>query len=115
VEIERWGLWTVAIASDFKKQLIEVFEVMKGSPWAGISFATRHPPQSAEVQKLQGDTMAIAKSYGCVGAAVVAESALAAMNMRRLTHESHMDIARVFTDEREARVWVTGLGLGAKP
>jgi len=50
-----------------------------------------------------------------VGAAVVAESALAAMNMRRLTHESHMDIARVFTDEREARVWVTGLGLGAKP
>ena len=114
VEIERWGLWNVAIASDFKTQLLEVCELMKSAPWAGLSFASRHPPQSAEVQRLQGDTMAVAKSYGCARAAMVAESALAAMMVRRLTQENHMDIARVFTDEREARAWLAEGGFGAK-
>jgi hypothetical protein len=114
VEIERWGVWTVAIASDFKKQILEVCEVMKTAPWAGLSFATRHPPQSAEVQRLQGDTMAVARSYGCVRAAMIAESALAAMMIRRLTQENHMDVARVFTTEREARAWLAEGGFGTK-
>ncbi|HEY2365098.1 MAG TPA: hypothetical protein VGH87_01885, partial [Polyangiaceae bacterium] len=115
VEIERWGMWTVGLASEFKKQLLEVCELMKSAPWAGLSFATRHPPQSAEVQQLQGDTMTVAKSYGCARAAMIAESALAGMMIRRLTQENHMDIARVFTSEREARAWLAEAGFGAKP
>lgn len=84
---------------------------MKGKPWAGITFATRHPPQNEEVQKLQGDTMAAAKSMGVVRAAMVVESALAAMMVRRLTQQNHLDVARIFTDEAEARAWIAELDL----
>jgi serine/threonine-protein kinase len=112
VEIERWGLWTVPLAAEFKRELLEVCEQMKGAPWAGLSFASRHPPQSPEVQQYQSDTMAVAKSFGLVRAAMVADSALSAMMVRRLTQQSQMDVARVFTSEREARAWLAELRLG---
>ena len=109
LKVERWGLWEPALAGEFKATILNACEELRGEPWLSLSIATKHPPQSPEVQAFQGETLAVAKTYGLVRAAMVAESALAAMMIRRLTQEAHLDVARIFTSEVDARTWLAEL------
>jgi serine/threonine-protein kinase len=107
VELEAWGLWEIPLARAFADDMHRLFDEMSSKPWTVISLSRRNPPQRPEVQELRREVMRRSLSVGIRRNAIVLDSAIGTMQIRRLWTESGAgETVRFFTDEAEARAWL---------
>jgi serine/threonine-protein kinase len=114
VQLEIWGLWDVPLARAQADDMHRLFAEMGTAPWTVISLSQRNPPQKAEVQEIRREVMRKSLSVGVVRSAIVVDSAIGQMQIRRLwTEVGALDTTRFFTDEAEARAWLAEVKVGA--
>jgi serine/threonine-protein kinase len=107
LRFEFWGLWDLPLAEQFREAVLTAYRVLEPvRPWVALSDSTRWVPQRAEVQEVHKQAMALAPSFGFTKAAILVNSALSQMQIRRLFEEAKNPAIRFFQDERDALAWI---------
>jgi hypothetical protein len=105
VHMKLWGVWQPDVAREFHARVTDAGGQFKGRDWAIIADSSRFGPQSQEVARLRGETMAAARSLGCGKIASIGSSVVHAMQFKRISEESHVG-SGVFGDEKAALGWI---------
>lgn len=108
-----WGFFSIELGVAYRKAMMEGMDRLRGGSWAVLSDRRKMKPQRDEVLELMSEIMTHATSHGRTHAAVIVDSSIAGMQMRRLANETHAN-QKQFTDELSARAWLKTLGLGGK-
>ncbi len=107
LKLEFWGLWNMAIAQRFRVEVTRAYDEMGATPFVCLSQSRRYLPQKEDVQAIHREVMGIALRSGLVRVAVLVDTALSQMQIRRLFEEAgsppHL---RFFTDEAAANAWL---------
>jgi serine/threonine-protein kinase len=108
-----WGMWDVATARAFGNEVLRGYERMRGRPWVALSNARKYPPQKADVQAIHSEAIGRAFTFGLVRVAVLVDTALSQMQIRRLFEEAGSPPNLRFTsDEAEANAFLAEAKLG---
>ncbi|WP_394840758.1 hypothetical protein LZC95_27250 [Pendulispora brunnea] len=105
LRVRGWGVWTVALASAYREDMIRAFARLRGKPWAILADRTGSTVQSEEVANIVADVMSRATAAGRVRAAVLVDSATTLLQWRRIAREQHVE-QRAFHTEASALEWL---------
>jgi hypothetical protein len=96
--------------------LLRAFDAMAGGTFVVFVWSRRNMPQKDDVQSVRREMMRLGREKGALRSAVLVDSALSQMQIRRLFEEAGvpLDILRFFTDETEARTWLAEVEPRAK-
>ena len=105
--LELWGLWDATVARAFRTEALAAYAEMGHGPWFVLSQSRRYMPQKDEIQAIHEECTTVALSQGLARVAVLVDSALSHVQIRRLLEEAgsppHL---RFFTDEEDALAWL---------
>jgi len=105
VHMKLRGVWDIVTAEAFCAAILGIGRELAGRPWAILADSTEFRAQSPEVARLRQDTMVKLRTLRCEKIAVVAASAVYAMQFKRITEDSHVGNG-VFPDEKSALDWI---------
>jgi hypothetical protein len=107
LHLEFWGLWDMPLTRSFRTEVLAAYAEMGKGPWFALSQSRKYVPQRDDIQEIHKQCIAAGLSQGLTRIAVLLDSALGQMQIRRLFEEAgsppHL---RFFTDEAEARAWL---------
>jgi hypothetical protein len=107
LRIRAWGLWSIDLAEEYRKGMMEAFRALRGRPWDVLSDRRRTWIQSEPVRAIMSDVMNRATKMGRQRAAVLVTGAAAKLQMRSLAAETRI-VQRQFENEEDALDWLIG-------
>jgi hypothetical protein len=105
VHMKLRGIWDIATAEAFCSIIRGIGKGLSARPWAILADSREFSAQSPEVARLRQETMTKLRTLRCEKIAVVAASAVYAMQFKRITVDSHVG-GGVFQDEKSALEWI---------
>jgi len=107
LKLRVWGFWTLDEAQAYWDDFQEKARPLLGKPWYVLADVADFPPQKGEVNELVEKTMVLARKHGMVRAAnLVTSSALAKMQISRLSTDTGLPSFSFFSSEAEAVDWL---------
>jgi hypothetical protein len=105
VHMKLRGIWDIATAEAFCSTIRGIGKGLSARPWAILADSREFSAQSPDVARLRQETMTKLRALRCEKIAVVAASAVYAMQFKRISVDSHVG-GGVFPDEKSALEWI---------
>lgn len=109
LKIRAWGFWDAEIAGKYQYEFENMINEMKtkGKAWSTLVDVTEYSPQSARVQKIIRERMALATKCGLKKEACIVRSLPTKWQMKHLARQTDLPIRAEFQTEDEAMQWLS--------
>jgi hypothetical protein len=105
VHMKLRGIWDIATTEAFCSTVLGIGKGLSARPWAILADSREFSAQSPDVARRRQETMIKLRALRCEKIAVIAASAVYAMQFKRITVDSHLG-GGVFPDEKSALAWI---------